>query len=657
MICIIGVLFCLQVQNSSAQGNALDFDGTDDYILTSLNSSASNIITIEGWFSFNTLGSQQNLIHINQGGGSDCRIVPYKDATDQINLFVSDGIDADVLFSGYEVNANTWYHIAFVYNNQFASIYINGELKASETLDYAYSLDGTDLLYIASDVGSNYFTDAKIDEVRIWNTARTATEIKENLSNPLVGNETGLVVYYNFNMLSGTSLPDQSTNSNDGTLYNMNDDDWVESYAMVYPISADITTYDSESFTFSWDAPETGIVEAYLIDIDDNIDFSSPLSGYDGYNSGTDTFETITGLDPVTTYYARVRGFKSSVGEVGAWSEVKSVTTAKADQIITFGEIPVKAYGDANFEPGATASSGLTVSYSSSDEDVATIVSGKIHIVSAGTCTIYANQAGNATYNAAAAVEQSLTINPKELTVTGASASNKTYDGTTDAVITGTLSGIIGSETVTLNGTGIFDDANVGTAKAVTSTSTLGGADAGNYTLTQPTGLTADITAVALEITADAQTKEEGQTDPALTYSITGGSLIAGESLTGELSRETGETAGTYTILQGTLTAGTNYSITFVSADFVITLATSINTQSMVSLNVYPNPASEMVYIELENINAQMLTITDITGNQVYIQTNIEPVIAIDLSGMSNGVYILSIKTNKQIITTRIIKK
>ncbi|GGD79624.1 hypothetical protein GCM10011514_49500 [Emticicia aquatilis] len=93
------------------------------------------------------------------------------------------------------------------------------------------------------------------------------------------------------------------------------------------------------------------------------------------------------------------------------------------------------------------------------------------------------------------------TITAAPLTISNPVAQNKVYDRTTNAVITGTLNGIIGSEIVTLNGTGSFASSAVGNGIAVTSNSTLGGADAGNYTLTQPTGLTANITAKPLTIT------------------------------------------------------------------------------------------------------------------------------------------------------------
>ena len=87
-------------------------------------------------------------------------------------------------------------------------------------------------------------------------------------------------------------------------------------------------------------------------------------------------------------------------------------------QSITFNALPVKQVGDADFDAGATASSGLAVSYSSSNLSVATIVNGKIHIVGAGSSTIIAVQEGNSTYSAAASKAQTLTVTKRDQTIT-----------------------------------------------------------------------------------------------------------------------------------------------------------------------------------------------------------------------------------------------
>ncbi|MFA5203470.1 MAG: MBG domain-containing protein [Lentisphaeria bacterium] len=93
------------------------------------------------------------------------------------------------------------------------------------------------------------------------------------------------------------------------------------------------------------------------------------------------------------------------------------------NQTILFPALPAKTYGDADFAPGATASSGLAVTYTSSNAAVATIVDGKIHIVGAGTTSITAAQTGDDSWNAALPVTQSLTVAQKTLTAT---AENKT---------------------------------------------------------------------------------------------------------------------------------------------------------------------------------------------------------------------------------------
>jgi hypothetical protein len=87
-------------------------------------------------------------------------------------------------------------------------------------------------------------------------------------------------------------------------------------------------------------------------------------------------------------------------------------------QTIIFTELSGKKVGDADFIAGATASSGLVVSYSSSNTDVATIIDGKIHIVGAGSTTITASQEGNATYAGAASVPQTLTVGKQDQTIT-----------------------------------------------------------------------------------------------------------------------------------------------------------------------------------------------------------------------------------------------
>ena len=173
---------------------------------------------------------------------------------------------------------------------------------------------------------------------------------------------------------------------------------------------------------------------------------------------------------------------------------------AQQSQTITFGSLDAKTYGDSTFALSATADSGLTVSYSSSDTSVATVAGSTVTILKAGVTTFTASQAGNPQYAAATSVQQTLTVGAKSLTGSF-TAANKTYDGTTAATVTGrSLTGKVGSDDVSLTGgTATFDTASAGSNKTVTlAGASLSGAAAANYSLGSVSTTTASITAVSL---------------------------------------------------------------------------------------------------------------------------------------------------------------
>lgn len=93
-----------------------------------------------------------------------------------------------------------------------------------------------------------------------------------------------------------------------------------------------------------------------------------------------------------------------------AKDRTQELTVSKFDQSITFNTLANKIVWDADFNPGATATSELPITYNSSNTAVATIVNDQIHIIGAGTTKITASQAGNEIYNVATDVSQTLII-------------------------------------------------------------------------------------------------------------------------------------------------------------------------------------------------------------------------------------------------------
>jgi len=141
-------------------------------------------------------------------------------------------------------------------------------------------------------------------------------------------------------------------------------------------------------------------------------------------------------------------------------------------------------------------------------------------------------------FNGTSAVQNfTLIVNPATLTVSGITANNKVYDGNTTATLNTSgaqIQGLFGSDVVTLGFGGVtanFADKNVGDGKLVSIGGiTLGGKDAGNYTLTQPTA-TANITQAGLTVTAKSVTGTYGQVSLSPTSGFTSTGLMPGDSI------------------------------------------------------------------------------------------------------------------------------
>ncbi len=223
---ILLLIFILSLTLVQAQNNALEFDGTDDYVISTNATavSANSTLTIEAWVRPDVIKESvfaaHGITYLSIGMNSSGEVVSrtYTGSSGQINN------------SGYKLVANSWYHIAAVFSGGESTIYVNG-LKVGLTSACANSSADGRYYYIGYGyiVNETYF-DGQIDEVRIWSTARTATQIRENMCRTLDGDEGGLVAYYRLNETSGTTAYDATGIGNNGTLINMDgSSDWVDS--------------------------------------------------------------------------------------------------------------------------------------------------------------------------------------------------------------------------------------------------------------------------------------------------------------------------------------------------------------------------------------------------------------------------------------------
>lgn len=204
---------------------------------------------------------------------------------------------------------------------------------------------------------------------------------------------------------------------------------------------------------------------------------------------------------------------------------------------ISFPVVPAQVYGDGPVTLSATASSGLPVTYVSSDPDIAEISGGQVILHRAGQVSLTARQSGNANYLAAEDATIQLTIQPKPLTVSGISAVGRVYDGTlTVPLIFGavSVSGVLPGDVVALvtsGGIGRLSHPAPGTGKLVQVTGLqLAGAGAGNYEIA-PVNLSVDIGLRTLVVVVQDKSRPYGQPNPELTWVLPDPGLALGDNL------------------------------------------------------------------------------------------------------------------------------
>ncbi|QDH81320.1 T9SS type B sorting domain-containing protein [Echinicola soli] len=245
----------------------------------------------------------------------------------------------------------------------------------------------------------------------------------------------------------------------------------------------------------------------------------------------------------------------------------------KAGQIISFGAIASKTYGDADFILGdAQTDQGLPVTYVADDPSVVSISGNQATVLKAGMTQITATQNGDGTTNAATPVTQSLTVNTATLTIT---AENQTKGyGTPDPVLTVDYAGFVnGDDEEELGGT--LSVSRASGEEVGTYAITASGYTSSNYTIGYTDG-SFEITPATLTVAVQDAWKVYGASDPSLSVDYVG--FVNGDDeddLGGTLnvSRAPGEEVGTYAITASGY-ASPNYTISYADGSLEITPAT-----------------------------------------------------------------------------------
>ena len=235
------ILFLLFSGNIFAQSGALYFDGVDDYVLVPGNNKLNglNNIPIETWLyskNFNTSPCADCApIVWNQGKSN-----PYRFATGNsriVSLALFNGTSTVSLSSSKSLNVNTWHHIAGTYDGSKIRIYIDGVATDSVASTFTISYASTTADVWIADPATGW--GGILEETRIWDYARTNSEIKAGMVKTFPTSTSGLVLQYSYddgkpykNNTSITSIKDISSYKNNGTPTNFRLTDTVSNFVL-----------------------------------------------------------------------------------------------------------------------------------------------------------------------------------------------------------------------------------------------------------------------------------------------------------------------------------------------------------------------------------------------------------------------------------------
>jgi hypothetical protein len=206
-------------------GTALLYDGSSGYVEVADNNTLdfTSNYTLEAWIypeGFDFLGGIISKYQEAGANGYYLRLridSPYT------------GLNFDGLSTAQGIlEPGRWFHIAAVNNNGTRILYVDGIPRALSGAADVIQANNNPLTIGADYLGSARYFNGKIDEVRIWNVARSEQELQENMHLTLKGNETGLVSYWQFNEGAGAGVADK-IHGNNGVLHNLPAPGWIES--------------------------------------------------------------------------------------------------------------------------------------------------------------------------------------------------------------------------------------------------------------------------------------------------------------------------------------------------------------------------------------------------------------------------------------------
>lgn len=192
-------------------GSAVKFAGTSDYVNVN-NTAMLNpaYVTVEAWAKFDSLSDRPHIVGKGDGSSGAYWIVVEANGLPRFYYSKSGGAWANAGGTAGDIVAGDWYHFAGVYDGTKAYIYVNGVLKGSASDVGVLKTDDVNPLRLGRNSGDLDTYAGMIDDVKIYNYARTTDQIVEDMSGGGSDADSGggtvePLAYWKFDEGSGTT--------------------------------------------------------------------------------------------------------------------------------------------------------------------------------------------------------------------------------------------------------------------------------------------------------------------------------------------------------------------------------------------------------------------------------------------------------------------
>ena len=212
---------------------ALDFDGVNDVVHTTLKMPLLNTFTIEAWVFPRSANYDRFISNYTNGAAGQFVIDTYTAPDNGRGLrlyFVGPGNTPHSVSVANALQSNAWNHIACTFDAGLVKLYVDGVEVASSMAPFSSFPAHANAISFGEDPvqgGAAEYLNGKMDDIRFWNYARSQQTIDAEKFKCLSGIESGLFAFYDFEEGSGNSLTDLVGGKN-GTLTNMDPaTDWL----------------------------------------------------------------------------------------------------------------------------------------------------------------------------------------------------------------------------------------------------------------------------------------------------------------------------------------------------------------------------------------------------------------------------------------------